>query len=112
MGSRPRILFFALYIWKGPVAAGASVVLLRGSVPCAPVHEAQGHQSRRYSRPYELWWPSFQSISMPFDFETAICSGSVVSCVVITDERSAPHHGRPKYGASRSKVFQAVFYRA
>src|SRR6202162_1767752 len=27
--------------------------------------------------PYSLWWPSFQSILMPFDFEMAMCSGSV-----------------------------------
>jgi len=27
--------------------------------------------------PYSLWWPSFQSIRMPFDFDIAMCSASV-----------------------------------
>lgn len=41
-----------LYIANG--LAGASAVFFRGSVPCDPVHVAQGHQSRRYSTGYEL----------------------------------------------------------
>ena len=52
------------------------VLVFCGSVPWAPVQTAQGQLSRKKARPKLDLRPSFQSISIPLDFETAMCSGS------------------------------------
>ena len=59
-----------------------------GSVPWAPVHEAQGHSSRRNSLENALLCPSDQSMVTPRDLETAMWSGfeeAGVLCIYLVE---------------------------